>query len=44
MEALNNAIGLRALHAGLAVLDALELEEQLVGMAIWTTTELAAVV
>ena len=34
MEALDDAVGLRPLHAALAVLDALELEEQLVGMAV----------
>ena len=44
MEALDDAVGLRPLHAGLAVLDALELEEQLVGMAVHAAAELAAVV
>jgi hypothetical protein len=44
MEALDDPIRLRALHAGLAVLDTLELEEQLVGMAVGPTAELAAIV
>ena len=44
MEALDDAVGLRPLHAGLAVLDALELEEQLVGMVVHAASELAAVV
>jgi hypothetical protein len=34
MEALDDAVRLRALDAGLAVLDALKLQEQLVGMTV----------
>jgi hypothetical protein len=43
VEALDDAIRLRPLHASLAMLNALELEEQLVGMAIGPAAELAAV-
>jgi hypothetical protein len=44
MEVLDDAVRLRALDAGLAVLDALKLQEQLVGMTIGPAAELAAVV
>ena len=44
VQALDDAVGLRPLDPGLAVLDALELEEQLVGMAVGPAAELAAVV
>src|SRR5512139_2149530 len=39
MEALDDAVGLWPLHAGLAMRDALELEEQLVGMAVGPAAE-----
>lgn len=42
VEALDDAVGLRSADLGLAVLDAFELEEQLVGMAVGAATELAA--
>jgi len=42
MEALDDAIGLRALDPCLAVLNVLELQEQLIGMAIRPAAELAA--
>lgn len=44
MQALDDAVGLRPLDPGLAVLDALELQEQLVGMLVGPAAELAAVV
>src|SRR3546814_21185778 len=45
MQAFDKAVGLRALDAGGTVLDLLELEEQLVGMAaVRPAAELAAVV
>ena len=44
VEALDDAVGLWTLDAGLAVLDALELEELLIGMAIGPAAELAAIV
>jgi len=44
MEAFDNAVGLWPLHTGLAVLDALELQEQFVGMAVGPAAELSTVV
>jgi len=44
VQALDVAVGLRAAHLGGAVLDLLELQEQLVGMAVGPAAELAAVV
>ena len=44
MEAFDDAVRLRAPDLGLAVLDAFELEEQLVGMAVGPAAELAAIV
>jgi len=44
VQALDDAVGLRALDAGGAVLDLLELQEQLVRMLIGPAAELAAIV
>jgi hypothetical protein len=44
VQALDKAVGLRAFDPGGAVLDVLELEEQLVGMLVRPAAELAAVV
>ena len=40
----NDAVGLRPVDPGSLVLDALELQEQLVGVAILATAEFAAIV
>ena len=44
MEALDDPVRLRTPDLGFAVLDAFELEEQLVGMAVGPAAELAAIV
>ena len=43
VEALDDAVGLRPLHTGRAVLDVLKLQEQLVGMLVRPSAELASV-
>ena len=44
VQALDDAVGLRALHLGASVLDALELQEQLVGMLVVSPAELPSIV
>jgi len=44
VPALDNAVGLRPIDPGSLVLDILELQEQLVGMAVLAAAELAAIV
>ena len=44
MPTLDNAVGLRPIDPGSLVLDILELQEQLVGMAVLAAAQLAAVV
>ena len=44
VEAFDNPVGLRPLHVGVPVLDPLQLEEQLVGVAVGSTAELPAIV
>ena len=44
VQALDKAVGLRALDPGGAVLDLLELEKEFVGMAVFAAAELAPVV
>lgn len=44
MQALDDTAGLRTLHLGPAVLDAFELQEQLVGMLVVSAAELPSIV
>ena len=44
MEALDDPVGLRPADLGLAMLDAFELKEELVGMAVRAIAELVAIV
>jgi hypothetical protein len=44
VQSLDDPVGLRPLHPGLAVLDALQLEEEFVGVLVLAPAELASVV